>query len=73
MNDPIASRAPAPAELRREIEDLLLQIEGLVRVREILLRRGASDRELEEHSAHLGRLQWRLEQRLRAAGRGTRR
>jgi hypothetical protein len=45
---------------QREIEQLVLQIQGLVRVRELLDARGASQSELEEHSAEIGRLQWRL-------------
>jgi len=44
----------------REIDQLLLQIKGLVYVRELLLQRGASETELEEHSAEIGRLRWRL-------------
>jgi hypothetical protein len=48
-----------------EIEELLLRIRGLVQVRELLRDRGASDAELEEHSAELGRLQWRLAQEVR--------
>jgi hypothetical protein len=44
----------------REIDDLLLRLAGLVRVRWLLDRRGASDAELEAHNAEMGRLQWRL-------------
>jgi hypothetical protein len=44
-----------------EIDTLLLRIRGLVSVRE----RGASAEELEEHSAEIGRLQWRLAQLVR--------
>ncbi len=43
-----------------EIDRLLLRIKGLVYVRELLRQRGASETELEEHSAELGRLRWRL-------------
>jgi hypothetical protein len=43
-----------------EIDDLLLQLVGLVRVRALLDERGASEAELEEHSAEIGRLRWRL-------------
>ncbi len=43
-----------------EIDRLLLRIKGLVYVRELLRERGASETELEEHSAELGRLRWRL-------------
>jgi hypothetical protein len=48
-----------------EIEELLRRIRGLVRVRELLRERGASEAELEEHSAEIGRLQWRLAQEVR--------
>jgi len=44
----------------REIDDLLVQLAGLVRVRSLLDRRGATEAELEEHSAEIGRLHWRL-------------
>jgi hypothetical protein len=40
----------------REIDDLLLHIRGLVLVREILEQRGASEAELEAHTAELERL-----------------
>jgi hypothetical protein len=50
-----------------EIDELLLRIRGLVRVRELLRDRGASDEELEEHSAEIGRLHWRLAQLVRRA------
>jgi hypothetical protein len=43
-----------------DIDRLLLRIKGLVYVRELLRERGASETELEEHSAELGRLRWRL-------------
>jgi hypothetical protein len=48
-----------------EIDTLLLRIRGLVSVRELLRERGASAEELEEHSAEIGRLQWRLAQLVR--------
>jgi hypothetical protein len=44
----------------REIDDLLVQLAGLVRVRSLLDKRGATEAELEEHSAEIGRLHWRL-------------
>jgi len=44
----------------REIDDLLVQLAGLVRVRSLLAKRGATEAELEEHSAEIGRLHWRL-------------
>jgi hypothetical protein len=47
-------------KLDGEIDDLLLRLAGLVRVRSMLDRRGASEAELEAHSAEIGRLHWRL-------------
>jgi len=49
-----------PSDRDREIDDLLVQLAGLVRVRSLLDRRGATEAELEEHSAEIGRLHWRL-------------
>lgn len=70
MNDHIATsrlgHEPA-ASLRDEIDNLLLHIKGLVLVRNLLLRRGASEAELEEHSAEIGRLQWRLARHVKQA------
>jgi hypothetical protein len=43
-----------------EIDELVLHLIGLVRVRELLKHRGASEAELEAHSAEIGRLRWRL-------------
>jgi hypothetical protein len=43
-----------------ERDELLLHIKGLVAVRELLEQRGASQAELEAHSAEIGRLRWRL-------------
>jgi hypothetical protein len=54
-------RSPRQSELPRdEVGDLLLHIKGLVLVRGLLQQRGATETELEEHSAEIGRLQWRL-------------
>ena len=47
-----------------EIDDLLLHIKGLVQVRELLRQRGATEAELEAHSAEIGRLLWRLARRV---------
>ncbi len=44
----------------REIDDLLLDIKGLVLVREILKQRGATPAELEAHTVELERLKDRL-------------
>ena len=46
----------------REIDDLLLHIRGLVLVRVILEQRGASEAELEAHTAELERLKEQLAQ-----------
>jgi hypothetical protein len=43
-----------------ELDDLLLHIRGLVLVREILRQRGASNAELDQHTAELERLKSRL-------------
>jgi hypothetical protein len=47
-------------KLDGEIDDLLLRLAGLVRVRSLLNWRGASEADLEAHSAEIGRLHWRL-------------
>jgi len=44
----------------REIDDLLLQVRGLVLVRPILSKRGATDHELDVHANELERLRRRL-------------
>jgi hypothetical protein len=46
----------------REIDDLLLHIRGLVLVRQILEQRGATEGELEAHTAELERLKEQLAQ-----------
>jgi hypothetical protein len=48
-----------------EIDQLLRRIRGLVQERRVLRERGAGDRVLEEHSAEIARLQWRLAQTVR--------
>jgi len=48
-----------------EVDELLRRIKGLVRAREILQQGGASAHDLEEHSAEIGRLQWRLAEAVR--------
>jgi hypothetical protein len=53
-----------------EIDELLRRIRGLVAAREVLRRRGISDHDLEEHSAEIGRLQWRLAQSVRRSVSG---
>ena len=44
----------------REIDDLLLQARGLVLVRPILSKRGATDHELDAHTSELERLRRQL-------------
>jgi hypothetical protein len=56
---------------RREIDDLLLHIRGLVLVREILRQRGASAAELDEHTAELERLKGRLAELAAPAALGS--
>jgi hypothetical protein len=48
------------AILDREIDELLLQARGIVLVRQILARRGASRAELDAHTAELERVRRRL-------------
>jgi hypothetical protein len=42
------------------IDDLVLQLKGLVLVRDLLRKRGASREELEEHGAEINRVRTRL-------------
>jgi hypothetical protein len=44
----------------RRIDDLVLQLKGLVLVRELLRKRGASVEELDAHSAEINRVRVRL-------------
>lgn len=46
--------------LRHEIDELLLQARGLVLVRQILARRGASRAELDAHTRELERVRHQL-------------
>jgi hypothetical protein len=48
------------AILDQTIDDLLLQARGLVLVRQVLARRGASPAELDEHTRELERVRRRL-------------
>ncbi len=50
----------------RQVDQLLLHIKGLVLVRAFLEQRGASEAELEEHSAEIERLRRRLASVVRA-------
>ena len=42
------------------VEELVLQLKGLVLVRDLLRQRGASRQELDEHTAEIGRVRSRL-------------
>jgi hypothetical protein len=44
----------------REISDAVLQLKGLVHVRAILEERGATEAELDEHTAEIDRVRDRL-------------
>ena len=44
----------------RRIDDLVLQLKGLVLVRELLSKRGASLEELDEHAAEIDRVRTQL-------------
>ena len=43
-----------------EVEQLVLELAGLVRREELLALRGADDDELEEHRVKIERTRWRL-------------
>jgi len=43
-----------------EVDRLLTRLRGLVLVRDLLERRGASPTELEEYSSEIERVRWRL-------------
>ena len=49
-----------PTLLNHEIDDLLLQARGLVLVRDLLARRGASTAELDAHTSELERVRGEL-------------
>jgi len=49
-----------PSILNHEIDDLLLQARGLVLVRDLLARRGASSAELDAHTNELQRVRSEL-------------
>ena len=51
---------PDKTLLSREIDDLLLQLRGLVLVRGLLAQRGATQGELDAHTDELGRVRRRL-------------
>jgi hypothetical protein len=50
---------------QRELDDLVLQLKGLVHVRALLETRGASDGELDAHSDEIARIRAQLADRVR--------
>jgi hypothetical protein len=52
---------------RREIDDLVLQLKGLVHVRALLETRGASADELDAHSDEIARIRAELARRVQQA------
>lgn len=54
--------------LNHEVDDLLLHARGLVLVRELLAKRGATRDELDAHTAELERVRGQLIETLAAAG-----
>ena len=52
---------------QREIEDLVLQLKGLVHVRALLETRGASTAELDAHSHEIARIRAELARRVQLA------
>jgi hypothetical protein len=46
--------------MTRELDDLILTLKGLVHVRALLEARGATDQELDAHTAEIARVRVRL-------------
>lgn len=55
----------------REIDDLLLQLKGLVLVRGLLAERGASEMDLRKHSSEIERVRTRLAELVQDSGGGA--
>jgi hypothetical protein len=53
-----------------EVDRLLVRLRGLVLVRDLLQRQGATPVEIEEHSAEIERVKWRLAGIVRASLQG---
>jgi len=53
--------------MQNDVDNLLVRLRGLVLVRDLLERRGASRPEIEAHSAEIERVKWRLADEVRAA------
>ena len=52
---------------QNDVDRLIVRLRGLVLVRDLLERRGASRPEIEAHTAEIERVQWRLADEVRAA------
>ncbi len=50
-----------------DVDRLLVRLRGLVLVRDLLERRGASRPEIDAHSAEIERVRWRLADAVRAS------
>ena len=61
------AQIPDSVILQHDIDDLLLQARGLVLVREILARRGASRAELDAHTNELARVRRQLAETIGSA------
>jgi hypothetical protein len=61
-------QVPGAAVLDREVDDLLLHVRGLVLVRGVLARRGATRAELDAHTRELARIRGKLIETLARAG-----
>jgi len=55
----------------REVDDLVLQLKGLVLVRELLQDRGASAPEIRSHSEEIERVRARLADLVQSSGGGA--
>jgi hypothetical protein len=62
MSAGIVTEAPAGRALQRRIDDLLLQLKGLVHVRALLETRGVSPAELAKHTEAISRVRDELAQ-----------
>jgi hypothetical protein len=56
MSAGILTETPAGRALQRKVDDLVLQLKGLVHVRALLETRGVSPAELEKHSEAIERV-----------------
>ena len=66
MSAVIVTEAAGGLALQRRIDDLLLQLKGLVHVRALLETRGVSSTELAKHSAAIARVRDELAKASRA-------